>query len=208
MVEVVTFTSTFTNTGKHGVTAVSLSDVVDELHHVNGFTHTGTAEQTDLTAFSERANKVNNLNAGFKQVNGRAQFVELRSGTVNRHTFFFTDFAGFVNRTSQNVHDSAEGLRTNRNHNAVSESLNGHTALETFRRTHSNGSYYAVSKLLLHFKGQAFFSQLVVFVLFKNECVVNFGHFVARELDVHHRADDLYDLSDTHRYSSIRYLFN
>ena len=154
------------------------------------------------------ANKVNNLNAGFKQVNGRAQFVELRSGTVNRHTFFFTDFAGFVNRTSQNVHDSAEGLRTNRNHNAVSESLNGHTALETFRRTHSNGSYYAVSKLLLHFKGQAFFSQLVVFVLFKNECVVNFGHFVARELDVHHRADDLYDLSDTHRYSSIRYLFN
>jgi hypothetical protein len=67
VIEVVTFTGTLTNTGKHGQTAVCFSDVVDQFHHVHGLAHTGTTEQTNLTTLGERANQVNHLDAGFQQ---------------------------------------------------------------------------------------------------------------------------------------------
>ncbi len=43
-------------------------DVVDQFHHVYGFTNTGTTEQTNLTTLGKRANQVDNLDAGFQQV--------------------------------------------------------------------------------------------------------------------------------------------
>src|SRR5690606_3095245 len=77
VVEVVTFTSTLTHTGKHGQTAVRLGDVVDELEHVYGFTDTGTTEQADLTALGEGADQVDNLDAGFEQFYRGRQLFEL-----------------------------------------------------------------------------------------------------------------------------------
>jgi hypothetical protein len=44
MVEVVTFTGTFTDTGKHGQTGVLLGDVVDQFQHVHSLAHTGATE--------------------------------------------------------------------------------------------------------------------------------------------------------------------
>ncbi|EJW89771.1 hypothetical protein EVA_22119 [gut metagenome] len=203
MVEVVTFTGTFANTSKHGITTVLLSDVVDKFHHVNGLAHTGTAEQTDFTTFSKRANKVNNLNTSFKKVNRRRKFVELRGGTVNRTSFFRTNFTAVVNRTTKNVHNTAEGLGTNRYGDAATSSLDLHTTLQAFRRAHGNGTNHAVAQLLLYFEGQAGFGQGVAFIRFKDESFVNTRHGVAGELNVHHGADDLNDLSDTHGFSSV-----
>ena len=67
MVKIVTFAGTFAHAGKHGQAAVRLGDVVDEFHHVHGLADTGTTEQTDLTALSERTHQVNHLDAGFQQ---------------------------------------------------------------------------------------------------------------------------------------------
>src|SRR5690606_30130504 len=61
VVEVVTFASTLTHTGKYGQTTVCLGDVIDELEHVHGFAYTGTTKQTHFTALCERADQVNNL---------------------------------------------------------------------------------------------------------------------------------------------------
>ena len=198
MVEVVAFTGTFTDTGKHGITAVSLSDVVDEFHHVDGLADTGAAEQTDLAALGKRADKVNNLNAGFQQVNSRAQFVKLRSCTVNRTAFIFADGAAVIDRAAQHVHNTAESLVTDRNRNTCAGGLHFHAALQTVRRAHGNGTNHAVAQLLLHFESQACLGQGIGLVLFQDKCVVNLRHVVAGEFDIHHSADNLNDLSDTH----------
>jgi hypothetical protein len=57
---------------------VLLGDVVDQLHHVDGLADAGATEQTDLAALGERADQVDNLDAGFEQIDRRRQFVELR----------------------------------------------------------------------------------------------------------------------------------
>ena len=60
------------------------------------------------------------------------------------------------------------------------------------------GAHHAVAQLLLHFKSQAGFGQGIVLILFKDKSVINLRHRVAGEFNVHHSADDLNDLSDTH----------
>lgn len=67
MVEVVTLTSTLAHARKHGITGVLDRDVTDQLHHVYGFTHARTAEQTDFTALGEWTNQVHYLDTGFQQ---------------------------------------------------------------------------------------------------------------------------------------------
>jgi hypothetical protein len=75
---------------------------------------------------------------------------------------------------------------------------NLHAAAQTVGRTHGNGTHHAVTQLLLNFEGQAVFGQGVCHVL-ELQGVVNLGHRVARELDVHHGADALNDRTLTHR---------
>ena len=198
MVEVVALTGTFAHACKHGVAAVSLSDVVDELHHVHGLAHTGTAEQTDLAALGKRADKVNNLNAGFQELNRRAQFVELRGFAVNRHLVIGLDLAHLIDRLAKNVHDAAEGAFTNRNGDFRASGVHLHATLQTIGRTHGDAANDSVTKLLFNFKSQTLLGELIVLVRFKNESLVDLRHLIARELHVHHSADDLNDLSDIH----------
>ena len=54
------------------------------------------------------------------------------------------------------------------------------------------------AQLLLHFESQACLGQGIGLVLFQDKCVVNLRHVVAGEFDIHHSADNLNDLSDTH----------
>src|SRR5690606_16482022 len=58
MPQIITLTSTLTNTGEHGITTVTLRDVVDQLHDDNGFAYTRATEQTDFTTFGVWAKKV------------------------------------------------------------------------------------------------------------------------------------------------------
>jgi hypothetical protein len=46
---------------------VRFGDVVDQFHHVYGFTDTGTTEQTDFTTLGERTEQVDYLDTGFQQ---------------------------------------------------------------------------------------------------------------------------------------------
>src|SRR5690606_37257533 len=116
-VEVVTFTGTLTHTGKYGITAVLDGDVTDQLHHVYGFTNTGTTEQTNFTTLGKRANQVNNLDAGFHDPVATSLIGVAWGSAVDGPAFFFADWAGFVDRVAQNVHDATQGFHTHRNWN-------------------------------------------------------------------------------------------
>ena len=50
VIEIVAFTGALTHAGEHGITAVRLRDIVDELHDQHCLADAGAAEQADLAA--------------------------------------------------------------------------------------------------------------------------------------------------------------
>src|SRR3990167_2921949 len=192
VVEVVTLTSTLTPTGEHGITAVLDGDVTDQFHHVYGLAYTGTTEQTDFTAFGERANQVDNLDAGFQQVVAACLLCERRCSAVDTPTLFFADRASFVNRVAQYVHDPAQGRFTDRYGDGCASVGNVQTTLQAFGRTHRNGTHYAVAQLLLNF--QSSFRALYF------QRVVDARYVFAWKFHVNNGADDLNNTSATHSW--------
>src|SRR5574344_2812563 len=187
VVEVVTFTGTLTHTSKHGQARVSLSDVVDELHHVHGLAHTGTTEQAHLTALGEGADQVDHLNAGFQQFLRGGQFVVRRSLAVDRGAQGLIHRTALVDGVTQHVHDTAQGSFTHGHSDGVAGIRDHQAALQTVGRTQRNGTHHAVTELLLHFQSQG--------RAFELQRVVHLGHLVAWELHVHHSADTLNNLA-------------
>src|SRR5690554_984274 len=196
VVEVVTLTGTLTYARKYGQTGVLSRDVVDQLHHVYGFTYTGTTEQTDLATLGKRAHQVDNLDAGFQQLVGRCLIRVGRSLTVDRVTFFFTDRTTLVDRVTQNVHDATQSCRTNGYGNRCTGIGRFQSTAQTFGLTHGNCTHDTIAQLLLNFQCQAGFSD--------GQCVVNLGHAVTREFHVNYRTNNLNNTSATH----VRILIN
>src|SRR5690606_32692639 len=83
VVQVVTFTSTLTNTGKHRVSTVEFCNVINKLGNKDGLTNTSTSEETSFTTLYNRGDEVNRLNTSFKNLCFAALLVERWSGTVN-----------------------------------------------------------------------------------------------------------------------------
>ena len=109
---------------------------------------------------------------------------------MNTPTLFFTDRTSFVDRVAQYVHDAAQGLDPDRYGDVGTGVGNGQTALDTFSGTHGDGTYNAITQLLLNFKGQALVGYL--------QRVIHLRHVFAREFHVDDGADDLNDTSATH----------
>ena len=196
MVEVVTLTSTFTHARKHGVTGVLDRDVTDQLHHVYGFTYTRTTEQTDFTALRERTHQVDNFDAGFQQFLRAGQLFVGRRRAVDSPTLFFTDVAFHVDWLTQYVHDTTQCCFTYRDFDRVLKVFYFQTTTQTVGRTHGDGTHDTAAELLLNFQHQA----LVTILYLKR--VVHAWYGVLRELDVHHGADYLDNLSSSHLESS------
>ena len=66
VVEVVALAGALAHPGEHGVAAVRLGDVVDQLHDDDGLADARAAEGADLAAAHERADEVDDLDAGFE----------------------------------------------------------------------------------------------------------------------------------------------
>src|SRR5690554_4698423 len=130
MIEVVTLTGPLTDTGKYRVTTVFGGNVADQFHHVDGLAHTGTTEQANLTAFGERADQVDNLDAGFQQLIGSCLIGIARRLAVNRHTLLLTNLAGFVDRATQHVHDPTQRLGAYRHRDGSTSIGDVQTTLE------------------------------------------------------------------------------
>jgi hypothetical protein len=76
--------------------------------------------------------------------------------------------------------------------------LHHQAAAQTVGRAQRDGADDAVTQLLLHFQRQR--------SAFELQGVIHLGHVVARELDVHHGADTLNDLSLRQRSSVLVYM--
>ena len=63
-VKIVALARAFAHAGEHGDAAVQLGDVVDQFHDDDGLADAGAAEGADLAALQERADQVDDLDAG------------------------------------------------------------------------------------------------------------------------------------------------
>src|SRR5210317_1481865 len=93
------------------------SNITDQFHQGYGFTNTSTTEQAYFTAPGDRHDQVDDLDTGFKHIITTSLFFVCGWFAVNRHTLFFTDGAGFIDRATQHIHYTAEGFDTHGNGN-------------------------------------------------------------------------------------------
>src|SRR3990172_3655995 len=168
-------------------------DVVDQLQHVHGLADAGAAEQTDFPALGERADEVDDLDAGFEQFHGRRQLVELRRRLVDRAQLVRLDRAAVVDRPTEHVHDAAERALTYRNGYRRTGADHFHAAAQAVGGTQRDAAHNAVAELLLDFEGQAFLRESTLGRIHELERVVDLRHPFTGKLNVGYRADALND---------------
>jgi hypothetical protein len=66
--QVVALTGALADACEHGVATVLLGDVADQLLDDDGLAHAGAAEEADLAALGERADEVDDLDAGLEHL--------------------------------------------------------------------------------------------------------------------------------------------
>ena len=80
--QVVALAGTFSDSGEHRETVVSLGDIVDKFHNQDGLAHSCTSEKADLAALHIRFQQVDDLYAGIEDLLSSGQVVELGRLTV------------------------------------------------------------------------------------------------------------------------------
>src|SRR5690606_25709197 len=110
--------------------------------------------------------------------------------TVDAPAFVGVNRTGFVDRLTQHVHDATQGASTYRYRNRRTGIGYIQATLETFGRTHGDGTDNAVAQLLLDFQGS--------FRALYFQRVINVRYQIARKFHVDNGADDLNDTSATH----------
>ena len=155
VVKIVAFARAFADAREHGNAAVQLGDVVDEFHDDDGLADAGAAERADLAALQERADQVNDLDAGRQHL--RRRWIGPRSvgrGTMNRAIFVGLHRALFVHGVAGDVeHAAHDGLADGHGNRAagVDDFV---AALEAFGGGHGDGAHPVVAEVLLHFERQ------------------------------------------------------
>jgi hypothetical protein len=95
-----------------------------------------------------------------------------------------------IDGPAKHVHDATQGGLTHGDADGRSGVRDLGTAAQPVGGAHGDGAHDAVTKLLLDFEGQIDRLDL--------QGVIDLGHLTPRELDVHHGADDLHDVTGAH----------
>ncbi len=117
LVQVVSFTGSFTDTGKDRVAFVDSSHVADELLKQDGLPHSSAAEETYLSSLNERRNQVNDLDAGLKDRDLGGLLGERRGFAMNREACRSLNRLQSVNRVAKQVEHSPQNRLPHRHRN-------------------------------------------------------------------------------------------
>lgn len=107
MIEIVTFSGTFADTGKDGVTTMGFGDVIDEFLNKHCFSDTGSSEKTDLTTSSIRGQQVDDLDTSDQKIGSGTLFFEAGGFSVNGIVLLGFDWTTFIDRFTDHIHDAA-----------------------------------------------------------------------------------------------------
>lgn len=112
MVQIVTLTSTLSDTSEHGVTTVSLGNVVNQLLNEHSLSDTSTSEETDLSTTSVWGEQVDDLDTGDQDLSSGGLVSEGRGIGVDGESLGGLDGSTLINWVTSNVHDTTEGSWT------------------------------------------------------------------------------------------------
>ena len=132
-------------------------NIIDQLHHVDGFAHAGSAKQADLAALGKRTDQINHLDARLQQLVGCRKLLVSGRRAVNRRTLLLSNGSLFINRVTQHIHNPAQSLYSNRHRYRCAGVFNAKTAADAFRGPHCDGTHHTISQLLLYLKSQTLF---------------------------------------------------
>ena len=189
IIEVITFSGTFTDTGDDGKAVMFDSDRVDQFLHQDGLTDTGTAEEADLAALDVRTQEVDDFDAGLQDLDFRLLLLKRRSGFVN-DVFFHIPLQFFqtVDRLTEQIEHSSQNRFTDRDLNGLAGIDRLHASGETVGLRKSDASDFIIADILFHFTGD----RLVVER--DDDRVIEFRQPVIKA-HIDDRADDRYDFS-------------
>ena len=153
--KVVTLAGAFAHAREDGIAAVLHGDVVDQLLDEHGLAHAGAAEQADLAALGIGLEQVDDLDAGFEDLNGRVLLFKGRRLAVNLPALRLrVHGVAAVDRLADHVEHAPERAGTDRHRDAAAVRLHGHTAGQTLAARQHNAAHAVAADMLrdLHHK--------------------------------------------------------
>ena len=148
--EVVALTGPLAHAAEHGVAAVLLGDVVDQLHDDDGLAHAGAAEQAGLAALGVGGEQVDDLDAGLEDLGVGGQPLELRRRGVDRPALLDVHRAAVVDRLAEEVEDPPEALLADRHRDRGAGVRDLGAPHDAVGRRHRHGPDLVPPDVLLH----------------------------------------------------------
>jgi peptide chain release factor 1 len=154
VVEVVALARTLADAREHGHAAVRLRDVVDELEDHDGLADAGAAERAGLAALDERADQVDDLDAGLEDFRLGVLLGERRSGAVNRVASSRASTAPLPSTgVAGDVEDAAEHAVADGHRDGCAGVEHRHAAHEALGGGHRDGAGHAARRGAAGFRG-------------------------------------------------------
>ncbi len=197
LVKIVAFTRPLADAGENGKASVPFRDVVDQLENDDGLAHARAAEAPGFSAFRERADQVDDLDAGLKDGGAGVLLGQVGSFAMDRITLRKRNRTAFVYGIAGDVEETPQDPLAHRDRDRAAGVVDRHAALQAFGGRHGDGAHPVFAEMLLHFEGQL--GRGAVDVVFKFQRVVDARQLArALEFHVHHGTDDLNDISFIH----------
>mmetsp|Transcript_14070 Transcript_14070/g.56614 ORF Transcript_14070/g.56614 Transcript_14070/m.56614 type:complete len:332 (+) Transcript_14070:2420-3415(+) len=154
VVKIVSFTSSLTHSGKYGETSVLLGDIVDQFHNKHRLSDTGSSKKSDLSSPSVRGQQIDDFDSGDKDTGRSVLIGEGRRFPMDRVELLGIDRAALIDRFTNNVDNSPQGLAAYGNHDRVPGILDLLAPHQTLGGVHGNTADGILPKMLGNFKNQ------------------------------------------------------
>ena len=192
LVHVVAFAGPLADPGEHGAALVVVGDVADQLLHDHRLASARSAKQADLRALGERADEVDDLDAGLQDLDLRLLLGHRRRRTVDGPACDAFGRGLVVNGRADHVEHASERLDADWHRDGRAGRDHLVAAPETVCGVHGDAAHDVVADSALdleHDDSPALGTDL--------ESLEELGLIAGRELDIHNCANDLADLAVT-----------
>jgi len=185
VVQIVTLTSTFTDTAEDGETTVSFGDVVDEFLNQHSLADTGTSEETDFATTSVGSEKVDDLDTSLEDLGGSRLIDERRGFGMDGQQLDTLDRTTLIDGLANDVHNTAKSI-------FADGDLNGSAGIDDFLTTDETlGTVHGdCPDGVLTQVGGDFEDETAAVEVLDFEGIENWGQVFGVELDVDDGADD------------------
>jgi peptide chain release factor 1 len=188
VVEIVTLTSTLTDTAEDGETTMGLGDVVNKLHNQDSLSDTSTTEETNLTSSGVGGNQIDDLNTSQKDIIRDTESGVLRGISVDG-TLLSSDGSTLIDGITENVNDTTQSGLTDGDGDGGSTVNNSHTTGDTISGVEGNATDEVLSQVRGNLKNEVVLRALNV------QSVENIRELSIRELNVDDGSNNLDNLT-------------